>query len=278
MKAGNYLEFIRYLIVEMALLTCANDLLIVRIDPNDACADCDCSEGSHTDNDVNDPWINTVTSIESIVARTGGYPVGDRDKTSVDVSPSSSPTPVLTTTTSAAAATTAVAATVTSSTTTTVSSSANRSNYAHNGNSETADYLSVGSPQQLSKSPAKDRQDNSSHYKPETRLQVGVCVLLIAACRFIDSSCRGFYFILQPSPSRPADVKRSNTAAKEGSRERDKGAPPTQAIKDLRIQADEADASNNRPRSNSFRDKNAGAGVIHSFISPLINDVIIHWF
>nr|CAG4644948.1 EOG090X09LE [Leptodora kindtii] len=205
------------------------------------------SEGSHTDNDVNDPWINTVTSIESIVARTGGYPVGDRDKTSVDVSPSSSPTPVLTTTTSAAAATTAVAATVTSSTTTTVSSSANRSNYAHNGNSETADYLSVGSPQQLSKSPAKDRQDNSSHYKPETRLQ--------------------------PSPSRPADVKRSNTAAKEGSRERDKGAPPTQAIKDLRIQADEADASNNRPRSNSFRDKNAGAGVIHSFISPLINDL-----
>lgn len=30
-------------------------------------------EGSHTDNDANDPWINTVTSIESIVARSG-YP------------------------------------------------------------------------------------------------------------------------------------------------------------------------------------------------------------
>ncbi|XP_046454881.1 serine/threonine-protein kinase svkA-like isoform X1 [Daphnia pulex] len=31
------------------------------------------SEGSHTDNDASDPWINTVTSIESIVARSG-YP------------------------------------------------------------------------------------------------------------------------------------------------------------------------------------------------------------
>ncbi|EFX83823.1 hypothetical protein DAPPUDRAFT_47789, partial [Daphnia pulex] len=30
-------------------------------------------EGSHTDNDASDPWINTVTSIESIVARSG-YP------------------------------------------------------------------------------------------------------------------------------------------------------------------------------------------------------------
>lgn len=28
-------------------------------------------EGSHTDNDASDPWINTVTSIESIVARSG---------------------------------------------------------------------------------------------------------------------------------------------------------------------------------------------------------------
>nr|CAG4634921.1 EOG090X09LE [Alona affinis] len=40
------------------------------------------SEGSHTDNDASDPWINTVTSIESIVARSG-YPSssssGDRD-------------------------------------------------------------------------------------------------------------------------------------------------------------------------------------------------------
>ena len=35
------------------------------------------SEGSHADNDVNDPWINTVTSIESIVARTGGL---ERDR------------------------------------------------------------------------------------------------------------------------------------------------------------------------------------------------------
>lgn len=31
------------------------------------------SEGSHTGNDASDPWINTVTSIESIVARSG-YP------------------------------------------------------------------------------------------------------------------------------------------------------------------------------------------------------------
>nr|CAG4636336.1 EOG090X09LE [Eubosmina coregoni] len=35
------------------------------------------SEGSHPDNDASDPWINTVTSIESIVARSG-YP-NDRD-------------------------------------------------------------------------------------------------------------------------------------------------------------------------------------------------------
>nr|CAG4641859.1 EOG090X09LE [Eurycercus lamellatus] len=35
------------------------------------------SEGSHTDNDASDPWINTVTSIESIVNRSG-YPT-DRD-------------------------------------------------------------------------------------------------------------------------------------------------------------------------------------------------------
>jgi len=34
-------------------------------------------EGSHADNDASDPWINTVTSIESIVARSG-YP-NDRD-------------------------------------------------------------------------------------------------------------------------------------------------------------------------------------------------------
>nr|CAG4651145.1 EOG090X09LE [Simocephalus serrulatus] len=199
------------------------------------------SEGSHTDNDASDPWINTVTSIESIVARSGYPSDRDREKDKEKVSSSSeqhqsrSPpssavkSPMNGNSVTVAAATAAAAA-----------SAAGDRNQSHI---------------ELSKSPPKELP--SPNKNPQT-----------------DNNKR-----LQASPSKAGDVRRSNSEEPERDRDRErehrgreKQAAPPVPNKDLnRHNNDEPDMNSKPHRSsqNNSRPKNA----VPTVISPLLVDL-----
>jgi serine/threonine-protein kinase 24/25/MST4 len=195
------------------------------------------SEGSHTGNDASDPWINTVTSIESIVARSG-YPDNNRDswadKTSSSSSSSSSPSNSNETTT----------ASPTSPTSSAPAASVVKSPTQQNGNS-TSSYLAPD-PVQMSKSPSKELSPN----KQEKRLQ--------------------------PSPSRASDVKKSTEEIKdhrerepERARGREKYPAPL-PNKELRHSI--SDEPDTKQRSANSRTKSVN-NAVPAIISPLLSDL-----
>lgn len=232
------------------------------------------SEGSHTDNDASDPWINTVTSIESIVARSG-YPSdwsdkekgGDNKEMSTTTTTSANPTKVLEQSRSPSSSAT-VKSPMNGNSVTVASSVAAITNSSGDRNSSRSDNV-----ESSSKSPPKEL---SSPIKQQQQQQP-------------DQNNRR----LQASPSRAGDVRRYEEPERDRDRsehvhhhhlqqqqqQRSRGekqqAPPP-PIKDLnRRNNDEPDTTTKPHRSSqqqqqhNSRPKNA----VPTVISPLLVDL-----
>lgn len=200
-------------------------------------------DGSHPD-DASDPWISTVTSIESIVARTG-YP-SDRESSSSVSSTSTSSLEMQQISRSPPSANSIVKSpmngnsVMTTGSTMVVAASGDR-NLSHI---------------ELSKSPPKELPSPNKQQQQQP-----------------DSNNKR----LQPSPSRAGDqaVRRSGDELpeREQHRSREKQPAPPAPNKDLnRRNNDEPDVASKPQRSslNNSRPKNA----VPTVISPLIGDVI----
>ena len=208
-----------------------------------------CREGSHTDNDASDPWISTVTSIESIVARSG-YP-SERDKekdkekvSSVEQQSRSPP-----------------------------SSSAAAVKSPMNGNSVTVAAAASGdrnlSHIELSKSPPKESPSPNKHLQQQQQP---------------DNNKR-----LQPSPSRAGGDGPVRRSSEEPERERDREphrsrekqpAPLPPPGKDLNRQnSDEPDMLTSKPHrsSQSHQNNSRPKNAVPTVISPLLVDVIYYF-
>nr|CAG4637178.1 EOG090X09LE [Ceriodaphnia reticulata] len=203
------------------------------------------SEGSHTDNDASDPWINTVTSIESIVARSG-YP-SDRDKekdkekvsSSVDQQQQQSRSPP---------------------------SSAAAVKSPMNGNSVTVSAATAAAASgdrnlshiELSKSPPKESPSPNKHLQTDNNKR------------------------LQPSPSRAGDVGVRRSEEPERDRDRDREhrsrdkqpAPLPPSSKDLnRHNNDEPDITSKPHRSSQHQNNSRPKNAVPTVISPLLVDL-----
>ena len=200
-------------------------------------------EGSHTDNDASDPWINTVTSIESIVARSGlpSDRDDDRKKDKMEQQQQQSRSPP----SSAAPAKSPM--------------NGNSVQVAASAASATAAIVTAGDRNlDLSKSPPKEVSSSPT--------------------KASDNNKR-----LQPSPSKAGDVvavsnsRRSMTEEPEREsrepRTREKQPAPPVPNKDLnRHNNDEPDMTSSKPHrssQNNSRPKN----VVPTVISPLLVDV-----
>lgn len=235
-------------------------------------------EGSHTDNDASDPWINTVTSIESIVARSG-YPSdwsdnekgGDNKESTTKVSSSSSleqqsRSPPSSTTVKSpmngnSVTVVAAASVATTATTTTNSSSGDRNL------SRSDAELSKSPPKELSLSPSKHQQQQAD--QNNKRLQA-------SPSRAGDVGIRGFDEPERDRDSRERDSRPEHHHQQQRSRSDKQQAPPP-PVKDLnRRNNDEPDTSKphrssqqQQQHQNNSRPKSA----IPTVISPLLVEV-----
>lgn len=236
------------------------------------------SEGSHTDNDASDPWINTVTSIESIVARSG-YPSdwsdnekgGDNKESTTKVSSSSSleqqsRSPPSSTTVKSpmngnSVTVVAAASVATTATTTTNSSSGDRNL------SRSDAELSKSPPKELSLSPNKHQQQQAD--QNNKRLQA-------SPSRAGDFGIRRFDEPERDRDSRERDSRPEHHHQQQRSRSDKQQAPPP-PVKDLnRRNNDEPDTSKphrssqqQQQHQNNSRPKSA----IPTVISPLLVDL-----
>ncbi|XP_045035785.1 serine/threonine-protein kinase 24 isoform X2 [Daphnia magna] len=237
------------------------------------------SEGSHTDNDASDPWINTVTSIESIVARSG-YPSdwsdnekgGDNKESTTKVSSSSSleqqsRSPPSSTTVKSpmngnSVTVVAAASVATTATTTTNSSSGDRNL------SRSDAELSKSPPKELSLSPSKHQQQQAD--QNNKRLQA-------SPSRAGDVGIRRFDEPERDRDSRERDSRPEHHHQQQRSRSDKQQAPPP-PVKDLnRRNNDEPDTSkphrSSQQQQQQHQNNSRPKSAIPTVISPLLVDL-----
>lgn len=222
-------------------------------------------EGSHTDNDASDPWINTVTSIESIVARSG-YPsdwsdnekLGDNKESTIKVSSSSLEQQSRSPPSSATVKSPMNGNSVTVVAAASVAATGNSSSGDRNVSRSDAE-LSKSPPKELSSSPNKHQQPDQNN----KRLQA-------SPSRTGDVGIRRFD---EPERDRDSRERDSRTEHHHQQRSRsDKQQAPPPPVKDLnRRNNDEPDTS--KPHRSSHQNNSRPKSAVPNVISPLLVDV-----
>lgn len=198
------------------------------------------SEGSHTDNDASDPWISTVTSIESIVARTG-YPNDGQDA-------------------KAASSLAEIAVPELKSPTKSSVPSQPKSPVNGNGPEPVASESPVSS-----KSPptSKESAASASYTSPSKQLATAV-----------ENNRR-----LQASPSRASDRRPEETDRNRPERDhgrRDKQQQQQQPVKDVpanRYATDDLDTAAGKSHKPSSSSRHQAKNIVPSVISPILSEL-----